>query len=124
MSSEMNRSEVVRALEAERRRWEALLAQVGDDRLTEALLPGGWSFKDLIAHLTAWQRLTVARLEAALRDQKPPVPPWPPDWNEEENVDAINDRFLQQNRDRPAGEVVAEWRRVFQAVIDLTQSLP
>ncbi|MBD0328164.1 MAG: ClbS/DfsB family four-helix bundle protein [Pyrinomonadaceae bacterium] len=124
MSSVLHRTGLVRELEAERTRWETLLAQVGQARLTEPILPGGWSFKDLIAHLTAWQRQSVARLEAALRDQTPPPPEWGNAWDEEADLEAINDWIFQQNRDRPLDQVLAEWRHIFQRVIDLTRALP
>jgi uncharacterized damage-inducible protein DinB len=46
-----------------RQRWEAELSQVNPDRMLEPLKPGGWTLKDVIAHLT-WhekQMLNVVR---------------------------------------------------------------
>jgi uncharacterized damage-inducible protein DinB len=46
-----------------RQRWEAALNQVSPDRMLEPLSPGGWTLKDVIAHLT-WhekQMLNVVR---------------------------------------------------------------
>ncbi len=60
------KQELVKRLREERDRWVALLAQLGEDQIVAPDLPGGWSIKDLVAHLMVWQQLTAARFQAAL----------------------------------------------------------
>src|SRR5579884_1100926 len=43
-------------LKAERARWDALLAQVGADRMEEPGVEGAWSVKEIVAHLTWYER--------------------------------------------------------------------
>ena len=50
-------------------RWELLLASLSEKQLTDSNLPSNLSVKDVIAHLWAWQQLSVARAEAALHGQ-------------------------------------------------------
>ena len=51
--------------------WKSLLGSLREPELT-APLPGGLSVKDEVAHLRAWQMVTVARLEAAQLGREPP----------------------------------------------------
>ena len=45
-------AELTSTVRAERAEWEAVLARVPRERLTEPGLPGGWSVKDVLAHMT------------------------------------------------------------------------
>ena len=58
----------------ERAGWELLLAEVGEARMTVPGAMGTWTFKDLLAHLTAWQQHDLAPLDQALTGERP-VPP-------------------------------------------------
>jgi DinB family protein len=45
-------SDLTEQVRMERARWEAVLERVPRDRLTESGLPGGWSVKDVLAHMS------------------------------------------------------------------------
>ncbi|HKC91363.1 MAG TPA: maleylpyruvate isomerase N-terminal domain-containing protein [Candidatus Limnocylindria bacterium] len=45
-------AQLMKMVTAERANWEAVLARVPRERLTEPGLPGGWSVKDVLAHMT------------------------------------------------------------------------
>jgi hypothetical protein len=45
-------AELTERARADRAEWEAVLARVPRERLTEPGLPGGWSVKDVLAHMT------------------------------------------------------------------------
>jgi hypothetical protein len=102
MAQRVNRDQALAAIDAERAAWDALVAAVGERRLDEPGPMGEWSFKDLAAHLTGWRARTVQRLEAAVRGEPEPSPPWPAEF---EDDDEINDWIHQGNRDRPAARV-------------------
>jgi hypothetical protein len=44
---------------------------------TQPEVAGGWSIKDIVAHLTGWRRRSVRRLEALLDHEPDFSPPWP-----------------------------------------------
>ncbi len=44
----MNKDELLETMRAERARWEQVLAQVGEERMTQ-LRAGEWSVKDIVA---------------------------------------------------------------------------
>jgi hypothetical protein len=117
----MQRAELLAQLNSEHEAWESLLEQIGEDRMEEPGVAGAWSVKDVVAHLTAWRRRTVGRLEAAAQGQPDPIPPWPAELHED---DEINAWFHARDSDKSVAEVVSESRRVFQQLASAVQKLP
>jgi len=118
------------SIRAHRDRWEALLAEVGEERMLEPGVMGSWTFKDVAAHLTCWRdRVTIDRLEAGMRDGPLPPPPWPPDLDEDDDADVqvINEWIYRHNKDRSLSEVLADaresWRRMEAAVEGLSEEV-
>jgi hypothetical protein len=117
----MRRADLLAELNAEYQGWERLLAKIGEDRMDEPGAAGTWSIKDVVAHLTAWRRRTVGRLEAVAQGQPEPKPAWPAELTSD---DDINSWFHARDRDRPVREVVTEARRVFQQLVSAIEKLP
>jgi hypothetical protein len=117
----MRRAELLTELDSENEGWERLLAEIGEDRMEEPGVAGAWSIKDIVAHLAAWRRRTVGRLEAVARAQPEPAPQWPADLHED---DEINSWFHARDRAKSVREVLAESRRVFQQLRTAIEKLP
>jgi hypothetical protein len=117
---------VLTRLAGEMERWEALLASLGEGQVTAPNLPGGWSIKDVVAHLRAWQQRSVARMEAALQAREPVFPAWPADLDPEQEGQphALNDWLYQTSRDKPWPAVHQEWREGFGRLLELGAALP
>lgn len=122
------KSQMLDSIRSHSTRWEALLAEVGEERMQEPGVMGFWTVKDVAAHLTAWrERATIARLEAAQRDEPLPPPPWPLELDEDDDADVqvINQWIYQHNRDRSLSEVLVDaresWRRMEVAVEGLSE---
>ena len=71
-----DKAQIITALKEEFNRWEGLLAGISEDQITAPHLPSILSIKDVIAHLRAWQLVSIARLEAALINREPEFPKW------------------------------------------------
>ena len=84
----MRRAELLAELKSEQEAWERLLGEVGEDRMEEPGVGGAWSIKDIVAHLAAWRRRTVGRLEAAARGQPESAHEWPADLKEDDEINA------------------------------------
>ena len=117
----MSKAQLLDNLQKENERWEALLAEVGDTRMTEPGIAGHWSMKDVVAHLTGWRQRTVARLQAAVRGEPEPPPPWPTHLQTD---DEINAWIYEANRDRPLADVLRDSRQAFQGLVEAIQALP
>lgn len=60
-------------LQSERDRWEALIAEVGPERLTTPGVCGDQSVKDLLGHLTAYTRRWGAELRGVATGVQPTI---------------------------------------------------
>lgn len=118
-SDQLTKAALLDKLRAGRAEWEALLARVGEGRMTAPGVEGEWSVKDVAAHIMVYERWVVGNLGGDM----PPEPPPPPgvDLND---LDGRNAWFYELNRDRPPGEVLAESRRVYEQLLDLVRALP
>jgi hypothetical protein len=122
MTATPSKGEILTAIERERADWEAVLAEVGDARMTEPGAFGDWSFKDLVAHLNGWKARRIARLEAAAGNRPEPAEPWPAALGDD--TDAINVWIDAQNRDRLLADVIEESREHFARLAEVVQMLP
>ena len=118
----MNKFELLNWLQGEYQQWEALLDQIGTERMEQPGVSGDWSMKDIVAHLTDWQQPRVnACIEAAQRGESEPSPPWPAHLQTD---DEINAWIYESNRGRSLGEVLERSRQVIQQLLDILADLP
>jgi len=116
----MTKSELLNWLQGEYQNWEAFLDQIGPARMEQPGVNGEWSMKDIVAHLTGWNRWLVARLEAAGRGEPEPLPPWPVHLQTD---DEINAWMYETDRGRSSSEVLEETRQVFQQLLAAIETL-
>ncbi len=121
-----DKQSVLLALREEYDRWEALLASLSEAQITAHQLDDGWSIKDMVAHLHAWQQRSNARLEAAQLNQEPAYPAWPEplDPETEDQLQDLNTWLYETYRDQPWSSVHLAWREGFLRLLDLGEALP
>ncbi len=118
----MTRTAFVSTLNSDYQAWESLLDQVPEQQMTAPGAAGEWSVKDLIAHITVYERWTVEWLEPALRGEQP-------DWDypageETATLEERNARFYEQNRNRPLDAIRAEAAEVHARLASLVEQIP
>jgi hypothetical protein len=118
--------QVLTDLRDEFNRWEGLLANLNETQITTSDLPGGLSIKDTIAHLMAWQQVSNARLEAALRDVEPILPAWlaGSDPESEHEIDRFNARIFEIYRRQSWAQVHHAWQDGFLKLIRISNQIP
>lgn len=120
------REQAIEQVAAERAAWQALLAEIGTERMEEPGPMGDWTFKDLVAHLWFWQDRTLARLAAGPGQLGKPMP-WPPEMGDEDEIsdwDEVNAWIRDQYRNLPLFDVLQMHDQQFQQVADLLASMP
>ena len=117
----MHKSELLKWLQDEYQQWEVFLDQISPTRMDQPGVNGDWSMKDIVAHLTGWNRRLVDRLQAAQRGEPEPPPPWPAHL---ETEDEINAWIYESHRGRSVPEVLGESRQVFQQLLAVVEALP
>ncbi len=117
----MKKSELLNWLKDEHRQWEALLDEIGPARMEQTGVAAHWSMKDIVAHLSGWNRNLVAQLQAAQRGEAAPPPPWPPELHTD---DEINAWIYETNRGRSLREVLDDSQQVFQQLFAVLEAFP
>jgi hypothetical protein len=121
MAEPVTKTSVLKAIDAEHADWEALVAEVGLERMEDQAFAAGWTFKDIVAHLMGWRMRTVERLEAAARGEPDPPPPWPPNLEED---DEINAWIYEREKNRPLPDVVQTASTSFERLRNAIDALP
>lgn len=118
----MNMKEhILAALREQFNQWEKLLASLSEEQITTPQFDFDWSIKDVMAHLWAWQQISIARMEAAGQDREPEFPKWivniGEDW--EENSDRVNALTYETNHEKPWSEIHQKWSEGFLRFLEL-----
>lgn len=121
MNDQQVKQDALQRIDEERAAWRALLAEVGEDRMTEPGPMGEWTFKDLASHLTGWRSYSISRLEAALRGEGDAPFPWPAVLTTD---DEINDWLRQADRDRSLPDVLAEHDATYPRLRSVVEAMP
>ena len=77
MGTTLSKTQLLAELNHENAYWQALLDDIGEANMMQPEVAGGWSIKDIVAHLTGWRRRTVRRFQATLNHEPDFTPPWP-----------------------------------------------
>lgn len=116
MTYQITKAKLLDELGAARAEWDTLLAEVGEERMTEPGAAGDWSVKDMIAHLTSYSQRFISASEAHFRGELPPL-----DGTEGMDFETLNQHYYGLNKDRPLAEVLAESEQVFKRLLEVTE---
>jgi len=122
-----DRQELLSRVRAVYHSWQKLLEGLCEEEITAQRFPAGWSIKDVIAHLRAWQQISIARLEAAVLDTKLVFPTWLAGFDPffaEDHTGAFNARIYELTHDQPWSIVHRAWKDGYQRLLDLAEAIP
>jgi uncharacterized protein (TIGR03083 family) len=112
----MTKSELLANIRCDRAALDRLIESVPPDERSAPVLDDGWSVKDVLAHLCAWEKIATA----TVRNNRPVDAP--PD-GDTSTTDAINQKVYEDNRGRPVADIVAEAERSHGALLALVEEL-
>jgi len=118
----MNMKEhILAGLREEFNSWEQLLTSLSEEQITTPHFDLDWSIKDVIAHLWAWQQISVARMEGGLHDQDPEYPKWIVESIEswEEDSGRVNALTFENFHKKPWSEIYGNWKTGFLRLLEL-----
>ncbi len=91
---------------------EQAIGQLTDEQINTLTADNGWSVKDIMAHITAWERVLLrSHIEGRPYEQAVEGNESLPPLN---TVDEINDWFYQQRKATPLTDVRATFQKVYQ----------
>lgn len=117
---------ILAALKEQFESWEELLAKLTEEEITAPQFDLNWSIKDVIAHLWAWQQISIARMEGGLYNRQPWLPAWIAESveNWEENSDQVNALTFETQHQKPWVEIHQNWQLGFILFLQLGSAIP
>jgi hypothetical protein len=106
MSEEMNKSKLLERMHAGHTAFKATLAELSDEQMIEAGVSGGWSVKDILAHIVVHEQRMTCWLEKRLNGIALQAPQ--PYGMLEDDLAEVNEQIYLENRDRPLAKVLSE----------------
>src|SRR5207253_9693186 len=101
--------------------WAALkesYAGLSDPRLTEPGVTGDWSVKDILAHVTTWEREALKHLPLILAGGRPPR------YVRYGGIDAFNAKMTEEKRGLSVSEVLRQLEDTHGHLIDFVRRTP
>lgn len=115
----MTKPQLLETLRTRRAEWDALLASVGEERMTQPGAAGHWSVKDIVSHVTAYERWLVEWLTAASQNTFPAPSPL-----DDADVERRNARVYELTRKMSSLDVMNDARQTFAELLEIIKALP
>ncbi len=105
MGKRLSKPELLVEISLEKGKLDLLLDRLNANEMTEpGVTPGGWSVKDILAHLIGWQRMILSFHDAEKRGDCPEVPGHGLTWRE---TPKLNSLIFEQYRLTPLDEILS-----------------
>lgn len=113
----MDKAELIQAVSDMRKRWDAVIDELGPEGLERPAATGEWRVRDVLAHFNGWDRWQLVQLRCAFTGEMPTDEELTggvefPD-NDDMQEDAMNEMFRVGNLNRPLEAVVGGLPRGF-----------
>jgi hypothetical protein len=115
----MDRTDLLNRIYVSRTRLEAALNKLNDQQMLQPGLPGGWTVKDMLAHIGWWEQRVVNIYQWMIGRGEIP---WSADEND--NVDEVNIRVYEQYQNVSLEEVRAFERQAFHDLLAIVETAP
>lgn len=114
-------------MHTEREKWEQLLANLPEQRMTQPGVVGKWSIKDVITHLTVWETWASNLVKAAIQGQETTssevfATPIPPEVDALD-VDSFNEWIVEHGKVKSLAEVIIASRTAFENLVETVETL-
>ncbi len=121
MGKRLSKAELFQQIAAERVKLDAVLNPLTPRRMTRSgVTKAGWSVKDVLAHVVAWQQLNLGWYAESLRGGVPEVPAPGLSWKDTRE---LNERIYRKHHRRSLKDVLADYHTYHQEMLDLIEAV-
>lgn len=115
MNESAAKTDLLDAIRNARAALENALARLDDRTLAETILAGEWTGKDIMVHVSDWERRFLRWVEIGRRGEIPARPEPGISWADE---DRLNQMIVERGRARSLDEVRAEFAAAYRAICE------
>ena len=119
MTMQMTKAKFLETIRSERERWEELLSKIDAGKMEHPGVAGNWSARDIIVHVTAYERGLVEWLEATRQGTAKTFADL-----DHPDVDYRNAAILEEKQACSLKEIEIEAGRVFERLMALVKAIP
>lgn len=102
---------------------EGVLARLNAEQMEEPALAGGWSAKDTLAHITAWEGRLLKALRAKAEGDVTQIQQLSLE-SESEPTDDVNERWYMESKETPLPDVRRDFNRSYEEVLRELEAVP
>jgi hypothetical protein len=113
------RAELLAELDQEWANIERICAGSSEADMTTLGVQDEWSVKDILVHLSAWEKYLLDRLGYVMTGQSPKYPNMA-SWDD---VHRFNAQVYEENKGRPLTSVIIEFRSLYRGVMTVLEAL-
>ena len=117
----MDKAEILMRLAEGRKVFDSRLEAIPDSEFDSVPNPSGWTAKDTLAHITAWEKRMLTWLLAASQGDTPAIPEVGATWAD---MDRINTRELAFSRTQSTEQVREDAKDIHQKLLKAIRALP
>jgi hypothetical protein len=122
MGKRLPKHELLQEIRRERDALNALLQQIPARQMAQAgVTPGGWSVKDILAHILGWQDHLLRWHATELRGETPAVPAPGMTWRD---LKRFNQMIYQEHRRRPLKAILHDYEAFHRRMLELIATTP
>jgi hypothetical protein len=118
VKEQMNKKQAIQFLKNNHEKLEKAINGLEEHQITEDIIVGKWTTKEIIAHISAWNLELKKATDDLLNDDKP--------WfiNEEELTEAeFNEKAIKKRKNWLLDQILEEWQISFEQLIQRIKSL-
>ena len=121
MGRRLRQKKLLEEIQLEHEILDKTLALIPKRLMTKAgVTRGGWSVKDILAHLVVWQQMNLDWYAAGLRGEKPAMPA--PGFTLRE-IPRLNEMIYRKHHRRSLQTVLADYRSHHERIVTLIKTL-
>jgi len=122
MGRRLRQKELLEEIQLERKMLDGTLTPIPTRSMTKSgVTRGGWSVKDILAHLVEWQQMNLDWYAAGLRGEKPEMPA--PGFTLRE-IPRLNAMIYRKHHRRSLKAVLNDYRSYPERIVSLIKTLP
>jgi hypothetical protein len=120
MNEQMSKHKILEQIQGERAALQTTLDRLTPQQMARPGVESRWSVKDILVHITAWERMMVQWVEESLRGEVPERPAPGMTWDD---LDGLNEQIYLDNKDRALEDVIDDAQASYQRALETVQAM-
>lgn len=121
MGKRLSKQDLLKEISVETNKLDSLLEKLTAAQMVESgVTPGGWSVKDILAHLIGWQQMILSFHKAEMRGEIPEVPGHGLTWRD---TPKLNSMICAEFKDVPLDEILKTFRASHKEMLQLVDDV-